>query len=81
MDIVTSNSVLAKRDAEENQELFHELGLTCSHNMDDTRGYESGEKLCYKADIVYGDGDQFQFDWLRHHYAGLSTMCDRDEIG
>ena len=64
VDIITSSSILAKRDAEdpEKQHLFNMLGLTVSHNAHSKRG--AGVKECYLADIVYGDVGSFQYDLI-----------------
>ena len=64
VDVITSSSILAKRDAEdpEKQCLFNMLGLTVSHNTDKKRG--GGVKECYLADIVYGDVSSFQYDLI-----------------
>lgn len=37
-----------------------------------------GAKDCYKADIVYGEVSQFQFDCLRDNYCQLGTLSDRE---
>lgn len=76
IDIVTSSSVLAARDAKEKTELYSIFGLTCADNNDHVR-YESGEKNCYKQNIVYGEVSQFQFDVLRDQYSGLKTLANR----
>jgi preprotein translocase subunit SecA len=43
-----------------------------SHNNDET-SYSSGPKECYKADVVYGNSSQFQFDLLRHEFSLSNT--------
>lgn len=77
IDIFTSSLVLAQRDAREWTEIYSIFGLTCGHNGDVNDRYISGEKLCYRNDIVYGDCSQFQFDYLRHHYSNLGTLGAR----
>ena len=37
----------------------------------------SGVKDCYKANVVYGEVSQFQFDKLRDDYSQLGTLGDR----
>lgn len=77
IDIYTSSLVLAQRDAREWTEFYSIFGLTCGHNGDVNDRYISGEKVCYRNDIVYGDCSQFQFDYLRHHYSNLGTLGAR----
>ncbi len=75
VDIVTSSSELAKRDAIEWTHFYAMFGLTVSDN---TRDMYSGKvKECYKADIVYGDSGNFQFDILRHEYSQMGTRGTR----
>lgn len=63
IDIVTSSSVLAMRDAEEFKDFYKQFGLTVSHNIDESMG--NTPKTCYAADIVYGDLRHFIGDGLR----------------
>ena len=53
VDIVTSSTVLAKRDAEEQAPFYRQLGVSVSHNIDGSGANEA--KACYTADVVYGD--------------------------
>ncbi|AVP87946.1 hypothetical protein phytr_10180 [Candidatus Phycorickettsia trachydisci] len=69
VDIVTSSATLAKRDAvariskDGRIGFFDIFGLSVAHNC-----YKQNDianvKECYKADIVYGDTSNFQYDWL-----------------
>ena len=74
--VITSSPVLAERDAKSKTKLFKWFDLSCSDNNDKTV-YMKGAKECYKADIVYGEGSQFQFDVLRDNYSQLGTMGAR----
>lgn len=61
--IVTVNDYLAKRDAGWMGEVFRFLGLTVGclyHDMP-----LSEKKEAYKADITYGQNNEFGFDYLR----------------
>ena len=71
--VITSSPVLAERDSREKMKLFKMFGLTCGNNNDKTV-YLHGRKDCYKADIVYGEMSQFQFDTLRDQYSMLGTL-------
>ena len=74
--VITSSPVLAERDAKSKAKLFRFFNLSCSDNNDKTV-YVKGAKECYKADVVYGEGSQFQFDLLRDDYSQLGTMGQR----
>ena len=76
VDVITSSPVLAARDAKDKSTLYAMFGLTCSNN-DDVSVYKRGAKSCYKADIVYGEMSQFQFDKLRDNYSQLQTLAGR----
>jgi len=53
------------------------FNLTCSNNKDSSQ-YTGGAKNCYRADIVYGELSQFQFDKLRDNYSQLGTLAGRE---
>jgi len=76
VDIITSNPVLADRDAKEKAGLYKMFGLSCMDNADKSV-YIKGPKICYKKDIVYGEISQFQFDILRDEYSLLDTRTGR----
>ncbi|XBC44819.1 MAG: preprotein translocase subunit SecA [Buchnera aphidicola (Schlechtendalia chinensis)] len=61
--IVTMNDYLAKRDAENNSELFNFLGLTVGVNIS---GMSSEDKRrAYHSDITYGTNNEYGFDYLK----------------
>ncbi|CAG0894755.1 unnamed protein product, partial [Cyprideis torosa] len=76
VDVITSSPVLAERDAKQKAKLYRMFSLTCADNNDKT-AYLKGRKDCYKADIVYGEMSQFQFDILRDNYSKLGTLGER----
>jgi hypothetical protein len=76
VDVITSSPVLAERDVNQKAPLYRMFDLTVSSNQDKTV-YVKGEKTCYKADVVYGEMSQFQFDSLRDNYSQLSTLAGR----
>ena len=76
VDIITSSSVLAKRDAGEWSSFYDIFGLTNAHNI--TTGQVTGLKECYTKNIVYGDALNFQADTLREEYKLLGTKGGRD---
>ncbi|MGD6858440.1 MAG: preprotein translocase subunit SecA [Enterobacteriaceae bacterium] len=61
--IVTVNDYLAKRDAENNKELFEFLGLTVGVNISGLS--KDKKKDAYMSDITYGTNNEFGFDYLK----------------
>ena len=59
----TTNAYLAQRDLEENQQMFGLLGLTAGMLPDGNN--VQATRAAYAADITYGPGYQFGFDYLR----------------
>ena len=65
IDIVSSSTILARRDAHEMQGFYTILNLTSADNID---GHFHDGKLarsCYSANIVYGDTNEYQWDMVR----------------
>jgi len=75
VDIVTSSPILSNRDFNDLTSFYATFGLSVASN--DDHSYVSGEKGCYEKDIVYGQLSNFQFDYLRHFFSGLSTLGSR----
>lgn len=79
--IITANEYLAKRDHEQMGQIHQFLGLKVGLNISQMEGAD--KKQAYEADITYGTGTEFGFDYLRdnmvndisqkvqrgHHYA------------
>ncbi|RYE80007.1 MAG: preprotein translocase subunit SecA, partial [Myxococcales bacterium] len=61
--VVTVNDYLARRDCEWMARLYNWMGLTTGVvvNMQD----DAEKKLAYRADITYGQNNEFGFDYLR----------------
>lgn len=63
--VITSNDYLAARDKELMGKVHEFLGLTVGLNI---QGLQTHEKQqAYEADITYGVGNEFGFDYLRDH--------------
>ena len=60
---MTSNKYLADRDAESLKPLFEALGLTTASLSED----REQSRTAYDADVTYGSGDRFAFDYLFEH--------------
>ncbi|BBA84558.1 protein translocase subunit SecA [endosymbiont of Euscepes postfasciatus] len=61
--IVTMNDYLAKRDSENNKDVFNLLGMTVGINIPEMSIYN--KKKSYKCNIVYGTGNEYVFDYLK----------------
>ena len=61
--IVTVNDYLARRDAEWMGRIHHALGLTVGCIVHDLSDAE--RQVAYRADITYGQNNEFGFDYLR----------------
>ncbi|MDR3291723.1 MAG: hypothetical protein LBT10_06205, partial [Methanobrevibacter sp.] len=76
VDVITSNPVLASDGIKDKQLFYDLLSLSATtNNLDEN--YKSGERECYKADIVYGSIGNFQFDYLKDSFLGLKTRAGR----
>ena len=78
IDILTSSSVLAKRDSELFVKFYNSFNLkvdfTCDHNenvKNNNKKFTQEPYDCYKADIVYGDALSFEGDFLRTYFMGI----------
>ncbi len=76
VDVVTSNPVLASDGIKDKKLFYSLLSLSATtNNLDEN--YKSGERECYKADIVYGSIGNFQFDYLKDSFLGFKTRAGR----
>ena len=61
--IITANEYLARRDREQMGQIYEFLGLSVGLNIS---GMEAdAKKAAYQADLTYGTGTEFGFDYLR----------------
>lgn len=65
--VITVNDYLARRDRELIGQIHEFLGLTVGLNVDGISPFE--KKQAYDADITYGVGTEFGFDYLRDNMA------------
>lgn len=70
--VITVNDYLAKRDKELIGRVHEFLGLTVGLNMAQMESID--KKRAYEADITYGIGTEFGFDYLRDNMA--SSRCN-----
>ncbi|PTY80460.1 accessory Sec system translocase SecA2 [Heyndrickxia sporothermodurans] len=63
--VITVNEYLAMRDKEQIGQIHEFLGLTVGINLTEMSPDEKQE--AYQADITYGIGTEFGFDYLRDH--------------
>ncbi|XP_075145075.1 uncharacterized protein LOC142220069 [Haematobia irritans] len=75
VDIVTSSTVLAERDATDYVEIYQMFDVSVAHNcsedMDKRKAAYSGSQ------VVYGDLSNFQRDYLLHTFYGKNMLGDR----
>ncbi|XP_055382773.1 uncharacterized protein LOC129612941 [Condylostylus longicornis] len=74
VDIITSSSVLAKRDAEENKDIYSLFNISVSHNCNEDIEIR---KKSYWSNVVYGDLSNFQRDYLLHEFYQKNILGDR----
>ena len=74
VDVVTSSPVLAARDVEKMQTLFKHFHIIASHNCEEDL---DRRKSAYKCQIVYGDLQHFQRDFLLHYFYKKNILGDR----
>lgn len=75
VDVVTSSSVLAKRDALQNADIFSRFKLKPGHNC-----YEEiaeRQRVYSSCDVVYGDLSSFQRDFLLDRFYSKNILGDR----
>ena len=70
---MTVNSYLAKRDCEFSTPIFEYLGLTVRHLPEGKEGTPEAKRAAYAADVTYGVGYEFGFDYLRDHLVLLRS--------
>lgn len=74
--VITVNEYLAKRDFDQIGQIHRFLGLTVGLNLPMMQGPE--KQAAYLADITYGVGTEFGFDYLRDNMAqDLSQKVQR----
>jgi preprotein translocase subunit SecA len=75
--VVTVNDYLARRDSEWMGRIYRFLGLSVGvvvHGMDDRQ-----RKVAYRADVTYGQNNEFGFDYLRDNMKfALEDFAQRD---
>ena len=70
--IITVNDYLARRDFDQMGKIHRFLGLTVGLNVPMMHAHE--KKEAYDADITYGVGTEFGFDYLRDNMAAHSSQ-------
>jgi preprotein translocase subunit SecA len=73
--VATVNAYLAKRDFELMRGIFEFLGLTVAFLPEKARPDE--KRAAYAADVTYGTGYEFGFDYLRDQLALLNAPVPR----
>uniref|UniRef100_A0A182MVB9 Uncharacterized protein n=1 Tax=Anopheles culicifacies TaxID=139723 RepID=A0A182MVB9_9DIPT len=76
VDIVTSSSVLAKRDSDVNKDIYQLFDIDVSHNC--SENIEERKEAYSLHPVVYGDLANFQRDYLLDRFYGKNILGDRD---
>ncbi|WP_341819867.1 DEAD/DEAH box helicase [Wolbachia endosymbiont (group A) of Brachyopa scutellaris] len=76
VDVITSSSVLAKRDAEDNRDIYSLFGINVSHNC--SEDIEKRKEAYSGNQVVYGDLSNFQRDYLLDKFYGKNILGDRN---
>ncbi|XP_053675897.1 uncharacterized protein LOC128726129 [Anopheles nili] len=76
VDVITSSSVLAKRDATVNKDIYGLFGIKVSHNSFEKE--ETRKEVYSMHQVVYGDLSSFQRDYLSDRCYGKNMLGDRD---
>ncbi|MDR1139023.1 MAG: hypothetical protein LBK93_00165, partial [Rickettsiales bacterium] len=76
VDIITSSSVLAKRDAEGNRDIYSLFDIHVSHNC--SEDIEKRKQAYSGNQVVYGDLSNFQRDYLLDKCYGKNILGDRN---
>ena len=76
MDIITSSSLLAVRDASANESLYSILGIRVANNCDEEcqKNVKERQKRFRECQVIYGDIGSFQRDLL------LTTFLEQDVL-
>jgi len=65
--VATANGYLAERDEAFGRPVLNALGLTCAYLPE--RVAPPRKRIAYQADVTYGTGSEFGFDYLRDQLA------------
>ncbi|AGJ99856.1 MULTISPECIES: DEAD/DEAH box helicase [unclassified Wolbachia] len=76
VDVITSSSVLAKRDAEDNRDIYNLFGINVSHNC--SEDIEKRKEAYSGNQVVYGDLSNFQRDYLLDRFYGKNILGDHN---
>jgi len=76
VDIITSSSVLAKRDADGNRDIYNLFGINVSHNC--SEDIEKRRESYSANQVVYGDLGNFQRDYLLDRFYDKHILGDRN---
>uniref|UniRef100_A0A182K468 Uncharacterized protein n=1 Tax=Anopheles christyi TaxID=43041 RepID=A0A182K468_9DIPT len=75
VDVITSSSVLAQRDAVTNTDIYELFELSASHNCSENMEERKEAYSCNQ--IIYGDLANYQRDYLLHKFYGKHVLGDR----
>lgn len=77
VDVVSSSSILAKREPKETRNFYNTLSLTVAHIIDGKNHDGKAARPCYAANVIYGDTNEYQWDIVREIMQDKITRGDR----
>lgn len=77
VDVITSSSVLATDAVNSKKYFFNLLDIGVATNNLNEKVKETGPRLIYVEDVVYGSISNFQFDYLKDSFLGYKTRAGR----
>ena len=75
--LITVNDYLAKRDAKWMGPIFEYLNINCAFIQNDQTIDQKVES--YKCDVIYGNNNEFCFDYLRDNLRGINQPKMQNE--
>ena len=75
--LITVNDYLAKRDAKWMGPIFEYLNINCAFIQNDQTIDQKVES--YKSDVIYGNNNEFCFDYLRDNLRGINQPKMQNE--
>lgn len=76
VNVITSSSVLGKRDAEDNRDIYNLFGINVSHNC--SEDIQKRKDAYSDNQIVYGDLSNFQRDYLLDQFYAKNILGGRN---
>uniref|UniRef100_A0A914VT58 Chloroplast protein-transporting ATPase n=1 Tax=Plectus sambesii TaxID=2011161 RepID=A0A914VT58_9BILA len=76
VDIITSSTVLARRDAEENKDIYGLFDISVAHNC--SEDFQKRSEAYTNHSVVYGEISSFQRDYLLDRFYSKNIIGNRN---